>query len=105
MSSGLQSLLDSKYTSCLGFGHPISASKTEVVILNGTTSDSWHIRQCGLCQSASFKQLIMEIFFLQCSGMTEAFVRLLQNVAGVLACSAARYKALMRNKPHDEAKF
>ena len=54
MAAGLQSLLDSMHAFCLGLGLIISPSKIEVVICNGSSSDTWRVWQHVLPQSASY---------------------------------------------------
>ena len=76
-AAGLQDLLDSMHAFCLSFGLTISPSKTEVVVFNGSSSDTWHVGQHILPRSASFKYL--GIGFHKSGSMTEALVRLLQN--------------------------
>ena len=71
-----------------GLGLTISLTKTEVVVLNGSSSDTWHVGQHVLPRSASFKYL--GIVFHESGGMTEALARLLQNGKG----AAARLSAI-----------
>ena len=56
-AAGLQDLLDSMYAFCLSLGLTISPSKTEVVVFNGSSSDTWHVGQHVLPRSASFTYL------------------------------------------------
>ena len=79
-AAGLQDLRDSMHASCLSLGLTISPSKTEVVVFNGSSSDTWHVGQHVLPRSASFKYL--GIVFHESGGMTEALARLLQNYKG-----------------------
>ena len=44
-AAGLQDLLDSMHAFCLSLGLTISPSKTEVVVFNGSSSDTWHVGQ------------------------------------------------------------
>ena len=91
--AGLQGLLDSMHAFWLGLGLTISPSKTEGVVFNGSSSDTWHVEQHVLPQSASLKYL--GIVFHESGGMTEALARLLQNGKGAAARLAAKHKALM----------
>ena len=95
-ASGLQGLLDSMHAFCLGLGLTISPSKTEVVVFNGSSCDTWHVGQHVLPRSASFKYL--GIVFHESGSMTEALARLLQNGKGAAARLAAKHKALMCDK-------
>ena len=78
---------------CLSLGLTISPSKTEVVVFNGSSSDTEHVGQHILPRSASFKYL--GIVFHESGGMTEALARLLQNGKGAAARLSAKHKALM----------
>ena len=42
-AAGLQDLLVSMHAFCLSLGLTISPSKTEVVVFNGSSSDTWHV--------------------------------------------------------------
>ena len=95
-ASGLQGLLDSMHAFCLGWGLTISPSKTEVVVFNGSSGDTWRVGQHVLPRSASFKSL--GIVFHESGSMTEALARLLQNGKGAAARLAAKHKALMCDK-------
>ena len=95
-AAGLQDLLDSMHAFCLSLGLTISPSNTEVVVFDGSSSDTWHVGQHVLPRSASFKYL--GIVFHESGGMTEALARLLQNGKGVAARLSAKHKALMCDK-------
>ena len=95
-AAGLQDLLNSMHAFCLNLRLTISPSKTEVVIFNGSSSDTWHSGQHVLPRSASFKYL--GIVFPESGGMTEALARLLQNGKGAAARLSAKHKALMCDK-------
>ena len=95
-AAGLQDLLDSMHAFCLSLGLTISPSKTEVVVFNGSSSDTWHVGQHVLPRSASFKYL--GIVFHESGGMTEALARLLQTGKGAAARLSAKHKALMCDK-------
>ena len=82
-AAGLQDLLDSMHAFCLSLGLTISPSKTEVVVFNGSSSDTWHVGQHVLPRSASFKY--RGIVFHESGGITEALARLLQNGKGAAA--------------------
>ena len=56
-AAGLQGLLDSMHGFWLGLGLTISPSKTEVVVFNGSSPDTWHVGRHVLPWSASFKYL------------------------------------------------
>ena len=90
-AAGPQDLLDSMHAFCLSLGLTISPSKTEVVVFNGSSSDTWHVGQHVLPRSASFKYL--GIVFHESGGMTEALARLLQNGKGAAARLSAKHKA------------
>ena len=98
-AAGLQDLLDSMHGFCLSMGLTISPSKTEVVVFNGSSSDTWHAGQHFLPRSASFKGLLkfkyLGIVFHESGGMKEALARLLQNGKGATARLSAEHKALM----------
>ena len=66
---------------------------SEVVVFNGSSSDTWHVGQHVLPRSASFKYL--GIVFHESGGMTEALAGLLQNGKGAAARLSAKHKALM----------
>ena len=87
-AAGIQDLLDSMHAFFLSLGLTISPSKTEVVVFNGSSSDTWHVGQHVLSRSASFKYL--GIVFHEPGGMTEALARLLQWQRGSspLVCQA-----------------
>ena len=96
-AAGLQDLLDSMHAFCLSLGLTISPSKAEVVVFNGSSSDTWHVGQHTLPWSASFKYL--GVVFHESGGMTEALARLLQNGKGAAARLSAKHKALMCDVP------
>ena len=89
-AAGLHDLLDSMHAFCLSLGLTISPSKTEVVVFNGSSSDTWHVGQHVLPRSASLKYL--GIVFHESGGMTEALARLLQNGEGAAARLSAKHK-------------
>ena len=69
-------------------GRHYQPSKTEVIVFNGSSSDTWYVEQHVLPQTATFKCL--GIVFHEFSSMVEAFARLPQNGKGAAACLAAR---------------
>ena len=62
-AAGQQHLLDSMHAFCLSLGLTISPSKTEVVVFNGSSSDTWHVGKHVFSRSASFKYLGI-VFFM-----------------------------------------
>ena len=87
-AAGLQDLLDSMHAFCFSLGLTLSPSKTEVVVFNGSSSDTWHVGQHVLPRSASLKYL--GIVFHESGGMTEALARLAewQRGGSPLVCQA-----------------
>ena len=95
-SAGLQALLSCMHEYCNGLGLTISPTKTEVVVFNGCTSDTWHVGQHQLPQAASFKYL--GFVFHESGSMSPAFGRLAQNGKGANARLHAKYKGLICDK-------
>ena len=95
-SSGLQALLTCMHGYCHGIGLTISPTKTEVIVFNGCTSDTWHVGQHQLPQVASFKYL--GFVFHESGSMSPAFERLAHNGKGANARLQAKYKGLMCDK-------
>lgn len=95
-SPGLQALLDGMHDFCMGLGLTVSPTKTEVVVFNGNSSDTWHVGQHQLPRSAAFEYL--GFIFHESGSMAPAFQRLAQNGKRANAWLHARYKGLMGSK-------
>ena len=102
-SPGLQALLDGMHDFCMGLGLTVSPTKTEVLVFNGNSSDTWHVGQHQLPRSAAFKYL--GFIFHESGSMAPAFQRLAQNGKGANARLHSRFKgsAVRQVISHDEA--
>ena len=80
---GLQQLLDGMHGFCQNLGLTISPTKTEVVVFNGNSSDSWHVGAHTLPKSATFKYL--GLMFHESGSMSDALARLAHNGKGAMA--------------------
>ena len=90
--TGLQQLIDAMHNFCQGMGLTISPTKTEVVVFNGQSSDSWRVAGQPLPVSPSFKYL--GLIFHKIGNFSFALDRLVQNGKGAKAQLAAKYKGL-----------
>ena len=73
-SAGLQRLLNSMQAFCNQLGLTISSSKTEVMVFNGISADTWFLGEHALPRSTTFKYL--GLIFHESGDMCHAFARL-----------------------------
>ena len=73
-SAGLQRLLNSMQAFCNQLGLTISSSKTEVMVFNGISTDTWFLGEHALPRSTTFKYL--GLIFHESGDMSHAFARL-----------------------------
>ena len=93
---GLQQLLDGMHGFCQNLGLTITPTKTEVVVFNGHSSDSWHVGAHTLPKSATFKYL--GLVFHESGSMSDALARLAHNGKGAMARLTAKFAGLMCTK-------
>ena len=92
-SGGLQRLLNSMHEFCGRHGLTISASKTEVVVFNGSSADTWYLGEHAPPRSTSFKYL--GLIFHESGSLSPALARLAQNGNGATALLHHKFKKLM----------
>ena len=92
-SGGLQRLLNSMHEFCGHHGLTISASKTEVVVFNGSSANTWYLGEHALPRSTSFKYL--GLIFDESGSLSPALARLAQNGKGATALLHQKFKKLM----------
>ena len=78
---------------CGHHGLTISASKTGVVVFNGSSADTWYLGEHALSKSTSFKYL--DLIFHECGNLSPALARLAQNGKGATALLHQKFKKLM----------
>ena len=93
---GLQQLLDGMHGFCQNLGLTISPTKTEVMVFNGHSSDSWHVGAHTLPRSATFEYLGLVLH--ESGSMSDALARLAHNGKGAMARLTAKFAGLMCTK-------
>ena len=78
---------------CGHHGLTISVSKTEVVVFDGSSADTWYLGEHALPRSKSFKYL--GLIFDESGSLSPALARLAQNGKGALALLHQKFKKLM----------
>ena len=92
-SPGLQRLITSMQDFCSHMGLTISSSKTEVMVFNGSSTDTWLLGDYALPRSTTFKYL--GLIFHESGDVSPAFARLAQNGRGASARLREKIKKLM----------